>query len=203
MKKWVLFFLLFILLLLPAVFAVEQPTPIPRYSDFPLDNIHILRLQDAAKSIASNVSMLEDEIIDFKITQTEQLNAFRKTLEEYNRMHSQQFRSLEEKLTQTQVSPPETVETPQAEKKVPATVYTLLSVNVLILVIVIILIFYLRSEYIKKIKKHESEAPSPDQLIAYVKRNLKKKNLEKVRLDLAEKGWTPSLIEEAIEAAKK
>src|SRR3990167_6075580 len=38
---------------------------ITRYSDFPLDNIHILRLQEAASSLGGNVTLLKTDLAKY------------------------------------------------------------------------------------------------------------------------------------------
>lgn len=206
MKKGLL--ILLFLISMSVAYAQAEPVPIPRYSDFPLDNIHILRLQDASAAIAENVSLLEMTIEDFTMTQTEELTSMRKTLENFKRTQTSQLVGIEERLMQlegkTGVGP--RTEIPQS--RFPPMLITLLSVNVLMLFIVIILIIYLRGKYVdyvhakKEISEHVHIAP--EDLVAYVKKQLKKKTrLHDIRIDLAGKGWTPSMIEHAIHAAKE
>ena len=90
----------------------------------------------------------------------------------------------------------------------PPALITLLSLNVLLLFIVIILIIYLRGRYSAHAKYQEEVKehihPAPEELIDYVKALMKKKKkLNNIRMDLAEKGWSPSIIEHAIHAARE
>ncbi|MBW3018801.1 hypothetical protein KY329_01275 [Candidatus Woesearchaeota archaeon] len=86
--------------------------------------------------------------------------------------------------------------------------WVLLSVNIALLVAAIIMVIYLRKRYKAHIDTLEIEKenihPVPDDLVLYVKAALMmKKSLHDVRLDLAAKGWSPSMIEHAISAARR
>src|SRR4030042_5110829 len=118
---------LLILLLLVTVVCAQEP--IPRYSDFPLDNIHILRLQGASEAIAQNVSALEHMITDFKQVQTTELQSIRKTMDDFKQIQSMQLMNMQEQVTaiSNNIGAPRT-EIPQA--RFPPILITLLSVNV-------------------------------------------------------------------------
>lgn len=194
------------LLLAVFVLAQDEPVPIPRYSDFPLDNIHILRLQAASEAIAKNVSSLEHQIADFKQTQSRELSGMRRAFEDYQRTQVGQMKALQERMESLNVRgvpPQQQVPAPQY----PRMLVVLLSVNVVLLLVAIVLIIYLRGRYSAhtKFKKEVAEHihPAPKTLVDYVSDQLKKKSMHDVRLDLADKGWSPSIIEHAIHAAKE
>lgn len=200
--------LLILLLLSTVVLAQQEATPIPRYTDFPLDNIHILRLQEAAESISDNVSTLQAEIAGFKTAQTEELKQMHNALNEFKRIQTTQLAGLQEQMNDLQERIGRQPRTEVPESRIPSTVVTLLSVNILMLFIVILLVLYLRGKYTDylKAKKEASQHihPAPENLVDHVKSQLKKKkSLHDIRMELAEKGWNPSVIEHAIHAAKE
>lgn len=200
--------LLILLLLSTVVLAQQEATPIPRYSDFPLDNIHILRLQEAAASISDNVSTLQEEIADFKVAQTEELKQMQGTLTDFKRTQTTQLANLQEQMTELEERIGRQPRTEVPESRIPSTVVTLLSVNILMLFIVILLVLYLRGKYTDYLKARKEAAqhihPAPENLVDHVKSQLKKKKtLHDIRIELAEKGWSPSVIEHAIQAAKE
>jgi len=101
---------------------------------------------------------------------------------------------------------------PEVEKpaklSAPNYLLVLLFVNIGLLIAAIILIIYLRKRYSAHIKHEEFEKenihPVPEDLVLYVKAALLlKKSLHDIRLDLASKGWSPSMIEHAIHAARR
>jgi len=197
--------LVFVLLALSVV-AQDDPVPIPRYSDFPLDNIHILRLQAASEAIAQNVSSLEHQIADFKQVQTQELSQMRRAFEEYQRTQLGQMKALREQVESASGRPAPPREEVPATQYPPALI-TLLSVNVVLLLVAIVLIIYLRGRYSAHTKFRKELAghihPAPDNLVEHVRGQLKKKSVQDIRLDLADKGWSPSIIEHAIHAAKE
>ena len=88
----------------------------------------------------------------------------------------------------------------------PYYVIILLGLNVFLLIVVIILIIWLREQYYVHRETHKKDHihPAPKALINYVGHQLEhKKKLHSIRLELAKKGWTPSIIEHAIHAAKE
>ncbi len=93
----------------------------------------------------------------------------------------------------------------QQEQPVPKTlfVFYLLGVNLILLVFVIILLFYFYKKYIKKRYGVGEIHPVPEELVDYVYKSLSKKNPQEIRMELAKKGWSPSIIEHAIDAAKE
>jgi len=93
----------------------------------------------------------------------------------------------------------------QQENQMPKAlfVFYLLGVNLILLVFVIILLFYFYRKYIKKRYGLGEIHPVPEELIDYVYKSLSKKNMQEIRMELAKKGWSPSIIEHAIDAAKE
>ncbi len=200
------------LLLATAVFAQNNldsnyTKTIPRYDDFPLDNIHIVRLQQAASALGGNVSALQGELRAYEEQRSREMSEIRGSLDSFQRSIIAQVAQLQNSvdgLSGRAVSPPE-VAVP-AEIKFPPYMLVLLGVNIFLLVIVIVLIFWLREQYYVHRETHKEEHihPAPPELIAYVGHQLEHdKSLRDIRMELAGKGWTPSIIEHAVHAAKE
>ncbi len=203
------------LLLATSVFA-QQNLPsnyedvIPRYNDFPLDNIHILRLQDAAVSLGGNVTEMKVELIRFETQHSEEIQAMRA-----------EVRALDEKLTSQMLGLQNAVQGTRPDMQMPASfkfpsyVIALLSLNLFLLVVLIGLVFWLREQYFSHKDMHPVEKkeekpdysdhihPAPEELIRYVKAHIPRKSVRDIRMELLDKGWSPSLIEHAIHAARE
>lgn len=213
MKKRLLFVVM--VLLASAVFAAENlesnfTKTIPRYQDFPLDNIHILRLQDAATSLGGNVSELKGEIKRIEERRSGEISQLTGNLDSFQRSLIAQISSLQNEIESLEARIDKLIPSPEisvpAEIKFPPYMIVLLGVNVFLLVLVIILIFWLREQYYVHRETHTEEHihPAPPELIGYVKHQLDhNRKLHDVRMELAGKGWTPSIIEHAVHAAKE
>ena len=201
--------LVFVVMLLLATGVLAANDTIPRYDDFPLDNIHILRLQEAATSLGGNVSELRQEMEAFQEKRTGEISELRGSLDSFQRSVIAQVASLQSsvqslensvgKLQRPQIEVP-------AEIKFPPYLIILLGFNVFLLILVIILIFWLREQYYVHREVHTEEHihPAPAELINYVKHQLEHdKKLSDIRMELSNKGWIPSIIEHAIHAAKE
>jgi len=186
---------------------------IPRFSDFPLDNIHILRLQEAATSLGGNVSILRTDLQGYQAEQSKvqldqgrQLTQLSTSFDTFERSTLAQLGAMQNSLatlTARNDNPPQ-LQVPAAN--FPPYVIILLGLNVFLLVLVIILIFWLREQYYVHRETHASEHihPAPKELIEYVKHQLSHdKKLAEIRMELAGKGWTPSIIEHALHAARE
>ncbi|MBW2970509.1 hypothetical protein KY309_01850 [Candidatus Woesearchaeota archaeon] len=224
MKKRIL---LLVLILATTAFAAENlesnyTKGIVRLSDFPLDNIHILRLQEAATSLGGNVSHMETKLAAYNEQHMREFTKLQTSIENMQFTTLAQVAALQtaidratqrlddatDKITGMQVAP--TLENPApTEEEMPSYLLILLGVNIFLLILIVILILWLRSHYKpkkeeKEYKKEEHIHPAPPELIAYVKGQLdKNKKVHDIRIELAGKGWTPSIIEHAIHAAKE
>ena len=79
------------------------------------------------------------------------------------------------------------------ERKIPYTVWFLLSGNLALLLIVVVYILWLRGQTNKKI---------PKDLRKYLKKAIKKKSEHDIKIELIKKGWPTYMIEEAIKSVK-
>ncbi len=207
------------LLLATAVFAQNNlesnfTKTIPRYDDFPLDNIHILRLQDAAVSLGGNVSALKEEVSVYQEERSREIVELSGIVDNFQRSLIAQVSSLESSVDRLSdrvdnrisglAANPE-LEVP-ASTNFPPYMAILLGANIVLFVIIIILIVWLREQYYVHRETHKEEHihPAPPELISFVKHQLEHdKNLRDIRMALAEKGWSPSIIEHAIHAARE
>jgi len=207
--------LLILLVLTTAVFAQnnlesDYQKTIPRYNDFPLDNIHIVRLQQASSSLSNNVSALNKDMRDFEERHITSLSELRGNLDSFQRSMIAQVSAVQNSIEGLsnrldEVSPRPELAVP-AEIRFPPYMIILLGLNVFLLVVVIILIFWLREQYYVHRETHKEHHihPAPKQLINYVKHQLEhKRKLHDLRIELASKGWTTSIIEHAIHAARE
>jgi hypothetical protein len=212
MKKSVL---LLVVMLAASVFAAENlesnfTKTIPRYDDFPLDNIHILRLQDAATSLGGNVSELRSMVQEMEERRSGEIAQLSGNIDSFQRSMIAQVSALQNSIESLEgrvdsLSPRPEISVP-ADIRFPPYMMILLGANVFLLVIVIILIFWLREQYYVHRETHAEEHihPAPPELIGFVKHQLDhNKRLHDIRMELAGKGWTPSIIEHAIHAAKE
>ena len=207
--------LLLVVMLSTAVFAAENlesnfTKTTPRLTDFPLDNVHILRLQEAAKSLGGNVSELREMVQNMEERRSGEISQLSGSLDSFQRSMIAQVASLQNSIESLEgridkISPRPEMAVP-AEIRFPPYMIVLLGVNVFLLVIVIVLIFWLREQYYVHRETHTEEHihPAPPELIGFVKHQLEHdRKLHEIRMELAGKGWTPSIIEHAIHAAKE
>ena len=185
---------------------------ITRYSDFPLDNIHILRLQEAASSLGGNVTLLKTDLAKYdaehKSAQRsldQKLSSLESNIDAFQRTVLAQLSSLQTAMDGKAIQAPPEVQSP-VEITLPPYMLVLLGLNVFLLFLVIILIFWLREQYYVHKETHEEDHihPAPPELVSYVQHQVEhKRSLHDVRLELAGKGWTTSIIEHAIHAARE
>ncbi|HLF55163.1 MAG TPA: hypothetical protein VI612_05600 [Candidatus Nanoarchaeia archaeon] len=180
---------------------------IPRYSDFPLDNIHILRLQEASTSLGGNVSEMRQMLATFKDEQNAQMAEVRSTMDSLQRSMSERIAGMQSAVDsfsqRAGVAPAFAV---PAEITFPPYLFVLLGANIFLLVLIIILIFWLREQYYVHRETHAEEHihPAPKELVDYVGHAFEhKRSLRDIRMELAGKGWSPSIIEHAIHAARE
>lgn len=220
--------LLLILVLATAVSAGQNiggeanQRAIPEYHDFPLDNIHILRLQDAARQLGGNVSLLKNDLAQYEAERAQEAQQLKSSVDSFEQRVMLQMQGMQAAIDEVarevnEQPPPVQVPAPAEESNKQKYLMILLGVNVFLLLLVIILIFWLREQYHKKPKegkKDENEFdeeqfedhihPAPMELVEYVKQELKKKkSLHDIRMELAGEGWTPSIIEHAVHAARE
>jgi hypothetical protein len=83
-------------------------------------------------------------------------------------------------------------------------IFYLLGLNLILILFVIFLLFYLYRKYIIKRYGIGEIHPVPKELIDFVYSAMKSdKKTADIRMELAKKGWAPSMIEHAIDAAKE
>lgn len=209
MKKRIL---LLVLLLATAVYAQSGikstvEGSIPRYSDFPLDNIHILRLQEAATSLGGNVTELRNENQAYQEHRSNEISQLQGSMDSFQRSTIAQVSQIQSTVDAIakKVDARPSLESP-AQISFPPYLIVLLAANIFLLIIIIVLIFWLREQYYVHRETHKEEHihPAPPELIAYVGHQLQhNKKLSDIRMELAGKGWTTSIIEHAIHAAKE
>ena len=119
---------------------------IQRYSDFPLDNIHILRLQEASHTLGGNVSSLQGEQRVFQERQQQELSQMRSEIQNFERSMLAQLHQLQRAVEDEPVPPTIEIPAPVNNGYSPGLV-ALLGVNIFLLIVVIILIFWLREQY--------------------------------------------------------
>lgn len=172
------------------------------FSDIPLDNVHILRLQEAAASLGGNVTELKESMQEWQTSRSGEIQALRSDMAQFQVSIQSQITELKDQI--------KNLPHPEAPASVkiglPPYILALLAVNVVLLIIVILLIFWLREQYYVHRESHKEEHihPAPRELVEYVKGELEdKRSLNTIRMKLIDKGWTPSIIEHAIHAARE
>ncbi|MBS3125102.1 hypothetical protein J4211_02515 [Candidatus Woesearchaeota archaeon] len=197
MKKRIV---LFLLLLVASAFAdvPYDSTYLPAntsqntvYSDFPLDNIHILRLQEASMALGKNVSVLHDELANYQEHQSNQISGMQASIDSLQRSLQTQVRSLQSTVQQLEVPAPLVVE-PN-----PTPLHLLLLSNLILFGIVIVLLIAVH----RKPLPEDHLNPAPSELVQYIRAS--RKTTHDLRMELVAKGWTPSLIENAMKVAKR
>ncbi len=172
------------------------------FSDIPLDNIHILRLQEAAANLGGNVTELRESMQEWQTERSGEVQALRSDMAQFQVSLQSQITELKDQV--------KNLPHPEAPSSVqvglPPYVLVLLAVNVVLLIIVILLIFWLREQYYVHRETHKEEHihPAPKELVEYVKGEIEdRRSLNTIRMKLIDKGWTPSIIEHAIHAARE
>jgi len=189
---------------------------IPEYHDFPLDNIHILRLQDAARQLGGNVSILKHDLAEYEAQRAQEIKELKSGMGVMESRMIAQMQGMQAAIDQIarEVQEPELPAPPQppalnvpaATEDEPPYMMILLGVNIFLLLLVIVLIFWLREQYQKQSKGHKKDNhyhPVPDELTNYVHEEMKKRSIHDIRVELASEGWTPSIIEHAVQSAKE
>ena len=189
---------LFTLLLAAIVFAdVPYDSTYPeantsvnftRYHDFPLDNIHILRLQEASMALGRNVTVLHDELATYQEQQVNQISGMQASIDSLQRAMNTQVASLEQSVKQLDKPAPEPNHTP---------FQLLLASNLILFGIVIVLLIVIHRKPLPEDHIH----PAPPELVHYVRTS--KKDAHELRAELLAKGWTHSHIENAMKLAHK
>ncbi len=83
-------------------------------------------------------------------------------------------------------------------------IFYLLAFNLILIIFIIILLIFLYKRYVKLRHGIGEIHPVPKELTKFVYENMKTgKTLGEIRMELAKKGWEPSMIEHAIDAAKE
>ena len=211
MKKRLLLLALLLATVVSAQSGIKSASidEIVRYSDFPLDNIHILKLQEASVSLGGNVSELRNENKAWQEQRSQEISQIQGALDSFQRSMLAQVGQMQstidrlEKSVASQSRP--SLEVPSVIR-FPPYMIVLLGANIFLLVLIVILIFWLREQYYVHRETHKEEHihPAPQELINYVNHQLEHdKPLKDIRMSLAEKGWTPSIIEHAIHAARE
>jgi len=182
---------------------------IPRYDNISLDNIHILRLQEASLALGTNVSSLKEDLLVYEEQRANELSQLHGSMDSFQRSIIAQVSALQnsvDRLSDQVDGRPDPAFAVPAEITFPPYMIILLGLNVFLLILVIVLIFWLREQYYVHRVTHAEEHihPAPPELIAYVKHQFEhSRKLKDIRIELASKGWSPSLIEHAIHAAKE
>lgn len=186
---------------------------IQRFSDFPLDNIHILRLQDASLALGANVSLVRQDLKNYQVEQSRvqleqgrELAQLSNNFDTFERSVLAQLGAMQNSLTDIKAGTQNRPDLQVPAATFPPYVIILLGLNVFLLVLVIILIFWLREQYYVHRETHATEHihPAPKELIDFVRHQLSHdKKLNEIRMELAGKGWTPSIIEHALHAARE
>lgn len=175
------------------------------WSDISLDNVHILRLQDAAKELGGNVTLLRESMNEWQAQREADVQALRSDMAQFQVSMQSQITELKDQIKN--MPHPETqYAASTTQVGLPPYVLALLAVNVVLLIIVIILIFWLREQYFVHRETHKEEHihPAPKELVDFVKGELDdRRSLNTIRMKLVDKGWTPSIIEHAIHAARE
>jgi len=220
MKKRIVLILLLLATLAYAQMPYDSVYPnassdmITRYSNMPLDNIHILRIQEASRNLGGNVSLLRGDLRTYEekhsadqIKQAQELSQLKSNMDGFQRTVLVQLSGLQtnlERMSGKATATPE-INYP-AQVNLPPYVIFLIGLNIFLLIIVIILIFWLREQYYVHKETHTEEHihPAPAELINYVKHQFEHdKKIHDIRMELIAKGWTPSVIEHAIHAARE
>src|SRR3989344_2624675 len=170
----------------PAVNTSDKEK-IPRFQDFPLDNIHILRLQEASMSLGRNVSELHDQLAQYQQYQTNQISGMQAGIDNLRKEFQTRTNTIQSTIQQ--------IPQPTAPSKTPF-IFLLVS-NIILFAIVLILLTIIHKKPLPQDHTH----PAPPELIEYIRMN--RKNSHELRLELLKKGWKPIFIENAMKIARR
>jgi len=177
------------------------------YSDIPLDNVHILRLQAAADELGGNVTLLRESMEEWQTQRAGDVQALRSDVAQFQVSIQSQIADIKNQIANLEgPSGQYPASASLSEVGLPSYVIVLLAANIVLLIIVIILIFWLREQYFVHRETHKEDHihPAPKELVEYVTDELdRRKSVKDIRMQLIDKGWTPSIIEHAIHAAKE
>lgn len=204
-----------VLLLSLAAFAAENlesdfEPGIPRYHDFPLDNIHILRLQDAASALGGNVSLLKNDLHTYETQRSREIQELRDSVNRVEGRLMSQIQGMQAAIDVAAQNRPNVDVPAPPQQGMPVYLVVLIGINIFLLLIIAVLVVFLLEQHRKqKPKKDDAKKndehihPAPKELIEYVSKQLSKKSVHDIRMELLQKGWMPSIIEHAIHAAKE
>ncbi len=117
---------------------------IPRYTDFPLDNVHILRLQEASKSLGGNVSELKEEMLQFQEKRSEEIAKLENQVSELKTTLNSQVREIKIGVDELSDKQPEIEMPASANTKTPDYVIFLAIINIVLVALIIILFVMLK-----------------------------------------------------------
>jgi len=195
MKKGLIIGVLLLILNISLCYGAENlksdyQKAIPEYHDFPLDNIHILRLQDAATSLGGNVSELRKTVEEMEARRSGEIAQLENSIKTFENKITAQVVAVQGAVENIETPAPEITVT---EPEFPMYIGLLLMINIGLLAFIIIILFWL----------HMRKTPEKDELKDYIVKNMDKKSLHDIRIELASKGWKPSIIESTIKKIKE
>jgi len=163
--------------------------------------------------LGGNVSLLRDDLRGYEEEQQRDLDKIQYEMVELRHGVQAQLAALQNSVESMRVQAPLPAPPPipdlqmPVEVKFPPMMFLLIGVNVLLLLLVIVLIFWMVEKYYthkSSHKKGDHMHVAPKELVSFVTHQLDhKKKLHEIRMELAGKGWTPSIIEHAIQAARE
>src|SRR3989344_7497110 len=160
------------------------------YSDFPLDNIHILRLQEASMALGRNVSVLHDELEKYQTSQANQLSGMQASIDAIGHAMDVRVGSLQQ--TVKELDQPALV-----QESSHASFYLLLVSNIVLFGIVIVLLIVINHKPLAEDHIH----PAPPELVSYIRNS--RKSAHELRTELIAKGWPHAHVENSIKSAGK
>jgi len=175
----------------------------PQYHDFPLDNIHILRLQEASRSLNDNVTSLKNDLFGYQEVQTRELAGLEARMTSMQTDVLSQLRAIQSLLHNSQQQNAPQIQYP-ATISIPPHLSMLLIFNTVLILFVLAALFWFKEQQKQTIQVHDEKYTHvPTSLVDYLQKHMGKKNLHELRMELVTKGWTPSIIEKAIVLAKE
>ena len=179
----------------------------PRYNDFPLDNIHILRLQEASRSLGSNVSLMREDLRLFEQQQIREVQNLQTSIAAVEQSLRTQIAAVQNDVQAVSRE----VRTLQNGGEInvnaadtPEYILFFLGFITLLVLIVIMLLIWSAEKQKQQSRIHDDKyGHVPVHLVEYVASQLKKKrNLHDLKLELVGKGWTPSVVDHAVDIVK-
>ncbi len=165
----------------------SNKTKIPRFQDFPLDNIHILRLQEASMSLGRNVSEIQARLAEYEQQQSNQISGMQTSIDNLHREIQARTSTLQNLINN--------IPTPEKPSNTPF-LFLLIS-NIILFIVVIILLIIIHKKPLPPDHTH----PAPPELVEYIR--ISRKTSHELRLELLKKGWKPAFIENAMKIARK